>query len=269
MKRLLLQGFLVLLMSMGLYAGSDISSPESEKEIMAVVEDGIDEDAESSDEEDVEEDDEDDEDTDSARSLNAGFKIGSLGVGFDVAAPIVDGVGVRFNLNGMKYKKSETINDISYDGDLTLLTVGMLLDYFPFDNAFRVSGGAYYNGNKFAGSATPNFATPDIIVGDTAYNEDRIKRLDTDITVDNFAPYLGIGWGNDTREKGWGLSLDVGAMYHGTPQSNLDVVINSAVTAVDAAAIKADVAKESQRHQDDIGDFKFYPVIMVGLNYTF
>lgn len=240
MKHKLLASSLVVALSSSLYAGGEF------KEVEPVIDTPLIE---------VEE----------KRNYNVALKVGTLGVGLDVSTAISENVAVRFNVNGLKYSRTEEIDDIEYDGDLNLLTAGILLDYFPLDNAFRVSGGAYYNGNKFTGIARPT-ATTNIEINGITYGVNDVGQLDAEITFDKVAPYLGIGWGNDTRTEGWGFSLDIGAMYHGTPKADLDVTVNNPVLE---AQIKNDVAAEKQELLDEIEKYKVYPVVMIGVNYTF
>lgn len=240
MKHKLLASSLVVALSSSLYAGGEF------KEVEPVIDTPLIE---------VEE----------KRNYNVALKVGTLGVGLDVSTAISENVAVRFNVNGLKYSRTEEIDDIEYDGDLNLLTAGILLDYFPLDNAFRVSGGAYYNGNKFTGIATPT-ATTNIEINGITYGVNDVGQLDAEITFDKVAPYLGIGWGNDTRTEGLGFSLDIGAMYHGTPKADLDVTVNNPVLE---AQIKNDVAAEKQELLDEIEKYKVYPVVMIGVNYTF
>jgi len=240
MKRKLLVSGLILALSSSLYAGGEF------KELEPVIDTPLIE---------VEE----------KRNYNVALKLGTLGVGLDVSTAISDNLAVRFNVNGLKYNHVEEIDDIKYDGDFKPFTAGVLLDYFPLDNAFRLSGGAYYNGNKFIGTATPT-ATTNIEINGISYGVNDVGQLDTEITFDKIAPYIGIGWGNDTRTEGWGLSLDIGAMYHGTPKADLDVTVNNPLLE---AQIKNDVVAEKQELLDEIEKYKVYPVVMIGVNYTF
>ena len=206
-----------------------------------------------------------------------GLKAGTLGIGLDVAMPLSDHFSLRGNVNGFTYDFTDIINDalpagaVDFGtvtgGDMQLLTAGILVDYFPWQTGLRISAGAYYNANKFTitGDASTN-----IKINGNTYTNTEVNSATATLDFDNLAPYLGLGWGSDTRTKGWGVSFDVGVMYHGTPQGVLDVqqvtpppATSAAITASETQA-NIDIATEL-----DKTEFKFYPVIMIGLTYSF
>jgi len=202
-------------------------------------------------------------------NLNVAFKAGTLGAGIDLSKPISNDFSLRLNVNGFTYNDNIDVDNINYDGDLKLLSAGVLIDYFPFESTFRISGGAYYNGNTFDGYATPT-ALEDITIGDNTYTVNEVARLNTNVEFNKMAPYLGIGWGNDISEKDWGLTLDLGVMYHGEPKVDLSVKVDPSIQGTLLEdEINTNVIKESQQFLEDVKDFKFYPVVMIGLNYKF
>ncbi len=241
MKSQCLAGLLLLGLSGSLYAGMN------SKEVTPVVEVPLVEDRDN-------------------RDYTFGLKAGTLGVGMDISTPIFQDTALRLNLNGLQYNRIEEIDGISYDGTLDFFSVGMLLDYFPFESTgFRLTGGAYYNANKFTGIAKP-IDVSNVEINGVTYGIDDVGRLDTEITFNRIAPYVGLGWGNDVRFEGWGFNLDVGAMYQGTPNAVLDVHVNNSMLE---SQIRNDVEAEKQTLLDDIEQYKIYPVIMVGVDYTF
>ena len=82
-----------------------------------------------------------------------------------------------------------------------------------------------------------------------------------------WAPYLGIGWGNAADDNtldlpvAIGFSLDIGAFYTGSP----DVVLTDSSGVVPVA----DLLAEQAQIEDDLSGFKFYPVITVGIHIRF
>lgn len=202
---------------------------------------------------------------DEVKEYNTAMKLSTLGLGFDISTPINDKLSARFNLNGASYSDTQSEDGNDYEGSLELLTAGILLDYYPFQNNFRLSSGVYYNGNGFTGSVTPT-STTTVEIGGTTYTNEDIGSLNTDISFNSLAPYLGLGWGNNARDKGWGFTFDLGAMFHGTGEANLNAtVIDQRI----ANLIASDIAKEEQDINDNLADIKVYPVVSIGVNYSF
>ena len=189
------------------------------------------------------------------------LKSGTLGIGVDIARAINDKFAVRLNANGFKYSGyKRKIKGVDTTTDLTLMTVGGLLDYHPFDNSgFRVSAGAYYNGNKV--TTTTGKITGSVTINGNTYTGTAVERLDMSLAFNKIAPYAGIGYSN-MSESGFGITWDLGIMYHGTPKFSVTPVKAS-------AAVKADVKKYESDINSKLAKYKLYPVAMVGFRYNF
>ena len=200
------------------------------------------------------------------RDFNVALKLGTLGLGFDVSTPINDKLSARFNLNGASYTDTDSQDGNDFEGTLDLMTAGILLDYYPFENNFRLSGGAYYNGNGFEGNVKPS-ATTTVDINGKEYNIGDIGSLDSKIKFDKVAPYIGLGWGNDTHDKGWGFTFDLGVLYHGEGKGTLTPKDLSPL--IDRAELDRNVKNEEQNINDDLSDYRVYPVVSLGVNYSF
>jgi hypothetical protein len=199
------------------------------------------------------------------RVYNTGMKLGTLGLGVDISTPINDALSLRLNVNGASYSDTQEEDDNDYDGTLDLLTAGVLLDYYPFENNFRLTTGVYYNGNGFNGKVTPTTETTVDIDG-VEYTLADINYVNTDVSFDTIAPYVGLGWGTDAHDEGWGFTFDLGVMYHG--EANVDLtadIKNQDLAEIINEGLKA----EELNAEDDLNDFQFYPVVMLGVNYSF
>jgi hypothetical protein len=202
-------------------------------------------------------------------NYNVALKGGTLGAGLDISHMISNSFAIRANINGLSYNDTRDISDIDYDTDLNLLTVGLLGDYYPFENNFRLSAGVYYNDNHAEGTYTPT-AGSSFEFGGNTYTSSQIGKIDTSADYDDtVAPYIGIGWGNKSNSSGWGFTFDVGALYQGSTQVHTDPTINPNLPTAIKNQIKADIEIERQEIEDDIKDYKWYPVIMIGINYSF
>lgn len=206
-------------------------------------------------------------DTGASRLYNVGLTAGTLGAGINVATPINENFQVRFNINGAKYDTTETEEDIEYDVDLKFANAGVLVDYFPFESVgFHLTAGAYYNANKIDGEGRPMDGTT-FTIDDVDYQASQIGSLDATLDFDKFAPYVGLGWGNDSRSEGFGLSLDIGVLVG---QTKVDLAATRGVvddTTWDA--IQTSVTNEQAALDDDLDRLKIYPVVMLGFTYTF
>ena len=184
-----------------------------------------------------------------------GVRAGSLGLGVEAAYPISGSLGVRLTGDTYRYSKKFTQDNIDYDGDATLRTASLLLDWFPLANNFRISAGGVYNGNKLLLS-TP---TQTLTINGNTYT----ATLNGEVDFKKFAPYAGIGYG---RPVGSGLSLtfDLGVMFQGTPTATLNGTCTGA-----CGNFQNDLKAQEASLNDKIKDFRYYPVATLGLAYTF
>ena len=202
-------------------------------------------------------------------TYNVAIKAGTLGVGLDISHMFTDNFGLRANINGLKFNDTRDVSDINYDADLHLFTAGLLADYYPFENNFRLSAGVYYNDNHADGTFVPASGTS-FDFGDHTYTSAEIGKIDSGAYYDdNIAPYIGIGWGDKSSSDGWGFTLDIGALYQGSTKVYANPAINSSLPAPIRNQINQDIEKERAQIEDDIKDYKWYPVIMIGINYSF
>lgn len=185
-----------------------------------------------------------------------GVRAGSTGLGVELAYPVSQSLGVRLDVDGYKYDRKFTQDNIEYDGKVTLRTGAVLLDWFPLANNFRISAGGVYNGNKILLS-TP---TQSVTINNTPYT----ASLDGQIDFKKFAPYAGIGYGRPIR-TGLSLTFDLGVMFQGTPTATL----NGTCTGAGCATFQTDLKAQEASLNDKVKDFKYYPVATLGLAYTF
>ncbi len=198
-----------------------------------------------------------------AQSSSIALKVSTLGAGLEIERSFSDLIGGRIIANYFTYDYSGTEEDIEYDFDLTLQSIGLLLDWHPFKGSFRISGGVIYNGNGLDAKARSS-ATYEI--GDHTYTADEIGKLTGEIDFDDFAPYAGIGWDTSSGKKqGLGFVFEIGVVFQGTP----DVDLSASGPIASDATFQRDLAKEEDDLQDALNEFKFYPVLAIGISYRF
>lgn len=203
----------------------------------------------------------------SASDIGTSIDLGTTGLGLHVTMPVVSKLNARLGVNVAKYNYDGSTSDVDYDFKLKLATVDALLDYHPFDGAFRISGGAVYNGNKIDARSKPNAAGTYRINGNL-YSAAAVGDLTGKIDFRKVSPYLGIGFGNAAKAAGWGFAMDLGVTFQGSPKTNLASTGCTISTAV-CGQLARDVAAESADLADKADDFKLYPVIRLGVSYRF
>jgi hypothetical protein len=185
-------------------------------------------------------------------------KLGTLGLGVEGTFGLTEQFNARLGFNKFDFDRTETIDDIEYDLDLEWQSISLLADWHPFGNSFRFTAGLMSNGNELTGSSTADSVT----INDTSYTN---VGLDAKLDFDSAAPYLGVGWGNALSvEKGWGYNVDVGVLFQGSGDVTLTPT-GAAAGLVDPA----DIAAEEDRFEDDIKNYKYYPVFSFGVSYKF
>lgn len=207
------------------------------------------------------------------KSFGVEGTVGTTGFGAHVVYPLSDNLNIRGGISGYNHSYSGTEGDVSYDFDLKLNTIDALFDYFPFGGGFRTTAGLVYNNNKIEVQARPNMAGEFVFNGRT-YTAADAGTVDGEIEFNKVAPYLGIGWGNSVaKNKGWGFTADLGVLFQGSPKvdlesNNCDLDPFPGVTN-NCGQLKNDVDREEEELRNDVKEFKYLPVVRVGVTYKF
>ncbi|WP_133405783.1 hypothetical protein [Parashewanella tropica] len=197
------------------------------------------------------------------------IKAGTLGAGIEYYHGLTDNVNVRLGVNAFNVNGEIEKASLKYDADLELRSASLIFDYHPFDSSgFRLSAGAFYNGNKAKLEALA-------IDGEYKFNGKTYKVEDVgsakgEITFQKFAPYVGLGWAfapNSTSS--WSFNVELGAFYHNTPETQLDVTCGKSLSTSQCNALLDNVVAEQKEFERDIQEYKWYPVFTLGAHYRF
>ena len=212
------------------------------------------------------------------------IKASTLGAAIELDYRINNSFNVRLQANGYTYDDDFEEDDINYVGELELSSTGVLVDWRPFEGSFRFTGGIYSNGNQLTGTATDS-SGQSYAIGNDEYisNPEDPLRLDASIELGkSSAGYLGIGWGN-SMPSGWMFSFEVGVLLAGKPEVQIDasgsaqVYSNGTYQVFDVSdtnnplvqELNDNIRTEEITLENDISDFKAYPVIALGIGYRF
>jgi len=190
--------------------------------------------------------------------LSLTAEAGTLGLGGSLSWRFSDHLGVRGGLNYFSYHHSDKIEGINYDATLRLQSFPLGIDiYLSKSSSFRITAGVLLNQNKLSGSVPPG-TTVDI--NGTAYTTD----LTMEAKQQELSPFVTIGGSiYFDSKKHVGLGLELGVAYTGSP----DVTLTHSGPA--NPALDADIKAERAQIEKKAKDYKFYPIVKVGLTISF
>ena len=206
---------------------------------------------------------------------NTTFPEDEGGPGFGVHASTL-GLGAEFNFTANPYlvvrldynyyndySYATTKDQIDYDAHLHLKNYGAALDWHPMAGMFLVSLGLFKDDNDIDAVAQTSSS---YVINGHNYPASLIGNLDGHITFNTWAPYAGVGWNTlGSIDKGLGFELGLGVFYQGSPKVSLQA--SGPIASVPGA--NRDVLVEQQRLQEDWNNYKYYPVVNLGLMFRF
>ncbi len=185
-------------------------------------------------------------------------KAGTLGIGLEVASGFGDRFSLSLGVNSIGYRDKDRSGNVDYDHQYDLQSAALLAHYHPDAGFFRLVLGVLYNRNELTLNGIPGPGSTYNINGVT-YSAAQVGSLTGTLRFRRTAPYLGIGWGN--RPHGYyGISIDLGFLYQGSPSLSLN-----ASGASSDPALAADLEVERQQAESDLRGLKWFPVASVGL----
>ena len=200
--------------------------------------------------------------TASVHAQSVGLTVGTTGVGVEAGYDIGEMFGVRATGNFLPISHSITPSNITYDGDLRLLTLGLLGDAYLFNAGFRLTAGAFYDRNRLNITGTPNGA---VTVGNTSYSPGQLGTLSGRVDFREVAPYAGLGYASNRGGHGWAFTADAGVMFAGAPRVTL--ASNGPATLIPGFA--ANLETERQKIENDIDWLRYTPMVRLGVLYRF
>lgn len=214
----------------------------------------------------------------SAGDFGLSAKGGTLGLGLELDYKLTNKISLRAQAQGASYSDELEEDGNEYDGEVDLSTYGLLVDWHPWGRTFRLSVGAFSNGNEIGGSATG--LGQEYEIGDRTYISDDSDPVTLDLAVElgsGTVPYVGFGWGNSPEnDGGFMFSFDVGFLLSGSPEVILDVSGSAEDTSTgftvdleqDQTALD-EINAEIDSLEDEFSDFDIFPAFMFGVGYRF
>jgi hypothetical protein len=205
--------------------------------------------------------------SDEASSNIASYgSLGTQGIGAGVSIRVNETSALRLELNGLSVSKDFTEDGTAYEGKLKNTSIAALYDWhFSPAPSFRATAGLVFNDGGIHATGTSG-AAGTYTVGGTTVSASAGERVDVNADFRKISPYVGIGWSKVAKDKGFSVFGDIGAFY-AKPDVRLSLspVLGAAVNAADPKALE----RETDKIQDRFDKLKWYPVLRIGLKYTF
>lgn len=188
-------------------------------------------------------------------------QVSTLGVGIGAEKRLNDAWAARFDVSGASFSFSYAANKSDTDNRARLFSLGAVVDYYPYEEGLRLSGGVRLSGSYVTGRLSN-------LERQYGKGKDAVTVIIRDplttykITQNPVQPYLGIGYNLKIRER-LSLSFDLGALYGGQP--DLDVVSHADKYGFTEQQIQNEIRKQQER----LDAYQVYPVVQVGMTYRF
>lgn len=195
-----------------------------------------------------------------AQTGGLALRIGTTGIGGDAILGVSDRVQVRasgtFLPYSTTYLQEDDRVDVSYEADAQLFTVAGLVDFYPFKNTLRLSTGLVYNASTVSALGTP---AESYTTGGRTFSPEQLGTVQADLSHSaQIQPYLGLGFGNPLAGGRFGVMLDMGVFYTGSPTVTMEATEMLAPTAENAPAI-----------QEALSPVTIYPAVSLAFSVRF
>ena len=145
-----------------------------------------------------------------------------------------------------------SVGGVDYDWNVSLAGVGLVADYYPWTEGFRISGGLFFPGTRITGRANG-----DLEIGEGTYEG---VTLEGNVTpVGNVLPLVSIGYVQPLSER-FSLTADVGAIFTEGFRINLQGTGGPGIPL-------DDINLEERQFQAQAWDV--FPFIALGIAYRF
>ena len=194
--------------------------------------------------------------------VGVGVTGGTTGVAAEVKAnPLPSSMLlVRGSYNFAEFSGDIESDGIQYDGDFTLSNLGAFADFAPFGGPFYLSGGAYVGDKSADLVATP---ASDVVIGGTSFTPAEVGSLIGKAEFNDVAPYVGVAFDNFANSiGGWSFNARAGVMFVGSAE--VDLTSANGLLSSDPALL-TELREEIQSIEDDAADYKYFPVLTLGI----
>ncbi len=189
-----------------------------------------------------------------------GLIISTNGVGLQFAQNLGGAKMLAVRVGGMYMPLKLTNYEYDFDGtklvingDVKLGAVQALIDFHPFKNAFKITGGIAYMLTDMNAIAK---VKDSVQQGDIMISPDEVGKIDVGMKVGPICPYVGIGFGRAIPRSRASFNFEIGGYYITHPE----------VTFKASGMLEPTSANETVI-QDNVKGLSWLPMMNFGINF--
>ncbi|WP_428150452.1 hypothetical protein [Brevundimonas sp.] len=202
--------------------------------------------------------------TDDRDRLAVGAVVGSRGVALEAQVAVSDHVVLRGSADLLSWEVQGQYRRTNYEVNTKAQSVGAFIDLHPYANGLVVSGGIYLGEPEIGLQAQ---LTGPIRLGGATFTPTQVGEVNGRVVVNSAAPFLGVGYDNTFyRDRRWGFRAMLGAAYTGTPRVSL---ASRGGTLSNNRVFQTRLTAEAREIEDDLAEYRVYPILQLGLNVRF
>jgi hypothetical protein len=208
-------------------------------------------------------------------------KVGSMGIGLDVATPLAQRLNLRVGASFFQYNTTLTEDGLNISGAIKFQNASASVDIYPFRGSFRISPGFTYKNNNSLNATLLVPGGQKFSLGDNDFYSDPSDPVHGSAAFNfgnNLAPRLTMGFGNMLPRNGGHFSfpVEVGFQYIAQPTVRLTASGTACTNALQVGGTtvsgcgpvdQGDVQQEQHDLQNDLSPLRFYPVLSIGVSY--
>ncbi|MBU3661728.1 MAG: hypothetical protein FGM41_00820 [Bacteroidetes bacterium] len=191
--------------------------------------------------------------------LGLGLNLSTNGVGLQIAHTLNKQGTLAARLEGRYLPLKAENLEVDVEGtsliadlDTKFGSMGLMVDWHPFGNAFKITGGFAILLNDISGTAITKDSTKQ---GDIMLAPEEVGTLTFGLKA-KASPYIGIGFGRAIPKTRFGFTFEVGSFYTGAQD----------VTFKATGMLEPSSSNEAVL-QDNLSGLTWWPVMNFGFNF--
>ncbi|MCX6187480.1 MAG: hypothetical protein NTU43_10880 [Bacteroidetes bacterium] len=165
------------------------------------------------------------------------------------------GCYLAYDLNNYAYNNGSKAKPqyLIANANIVLGSIGAYVDWYPFGNAFKLTGGIAYMISNVKSTAQLRDST---LQGVIQISPDEVGQIKAEIKPSSIvAPYIGIGIGRAIPKHRVGVSFDIGTYYIGSPDLTFNTTKMLAPTSSQAEVLRG-----------NLSDYQWLPKLSFNIN---